>query len=101
MLVHCVAGVSRSPTIAIAYIMKYLPMSMLEAYHLVKSRRPIISPNLNFMGQLLEWEQCLRPSLPALPALTPCSEEATGSACLPGPPAGPQSPCRPLETCTS
>ena len=60
VLIHCHAGVSRSPTIAVAYLMKRYPMAMAEAYKFVKTRRSIISPNLNFMGQLWEFEQGLR-----------------------------------------
>ena len=60
VLVHCQAGVSRSPTIVISYLMKHTRMSMVDAYKLVKNRRSIISPNLNFMGQLVQWESALQ-----------------------------------------
>ena len=62
VLIHCQAGVSRSPTIAIAYLIKYFSMKMLDAYQFIKIRRTIISPNLNFMGQLLEFEQSIQSS---------------------------------------
>ncbi|KAL4233777.1 Dual specificity protein phosphatase 16 [Mactra antiquata] len=59
-LVHCLAGISRSPTLAIAYIMKYLNMSSDDAYRYVKDKRPTISPNFNFLGQLLEFEKQIK-----------------------------------------
>ena len=59
VMIHCQAGVSRSSTIVIAYIMKYSGLSMTSAFHYVKSKRTIVAPNFNFMGQLLEFEQQL------------------------------------------
>lgn len=67
VLVHCQAGISRSPTIAVAYLMKHYLMAMAEAYKFVKTKRSIISPNLNFMGQLWEFEQMLSSKKSASP----------------------------------
>lgn len=58
-LVHCVAGVSRSVSLVIAYLMKYADMTLKAAFQHVRSVRPQVRPNLGFFKQLIEYEQRL------------------------------------------
>lgn len=55
-LVHCVAGVSRSASLCIAYFMKYENMTLRQAFSHVKAIRPIIRPNHGFWQQLIDYE---------------------------------------------
>ncbi|XP_012543321.1 dual specificity protein phosphatase 19 [Monomorium pharaonis] len=52
ILVHCNAGVSRSPSIVIAYLMMVIKLSYDEAYKAVKKARSCIRPNDGFVKQL-------------------------------------------------
>lgn len=52
ILVHCNAGVSRSPSIIIAYLMIIMKLSYDEAYNIVKKARNCIRPNDGFVKQL-------------------------------------------------
>lgn len=56
VLVHCLAGVSRSPAVCMAYLMYALRLSLDDAHDFLKAKRHLISPNLNFMRQLAEYE---------------------------------------------
>lgn len=53
LLIHCHAGISRSVSFAIAYVMWAERKSLEEAFALIRKHRTCASPNLNFMGQLL------------------------------------------------
>ncbi|KAI9030318.1 protein-tyrosine phosphatase-like protein [Hyaloraphidium curvatum] len=55
VLLHCQQGVSRSVTLAIAYLMISRGMTLDEAYRLVKERRPQARPNWGFQQQLLDF----------------------------------------------
>lgn len=64
VLVHCLAGISRSVTITVAYLMYKMSMSLNDAYDFVRRKKANISPNFNFMGQLLDFEHQLNPPSP-------------------------------------
>lgn len=70
-LVHCVAGVSRSVSLILAYLMKYADMSLKQAFHHVRSVRPQVRPNTGFFKQLIEYEQRLRGDTTV--TMVPCS----------------------------
>ena len=59
VLVNCVAGISRSATIVISYIMKYYNLDLKTAFILVRKKRDRICPNKKFMECLLDYELSL------------------------------------------
>ncbi|XP_062268608.1 dual specificity protein phosphatase 4 [Platichthys flesus] len=72
VLIHCQAGISRSATICLAYLMKRKRVRLDEAFEFVRRRRSIISPNFSFMGQLLQFESQL--------LATSCAAEAAATS---------------------
>lgn len=52
ILVHCNAGVSRSISIVIGFLMCEEGKTYEEAYKLIKSVRPCMQPNVGFVNQL-------------------------------------------------
>eukprot|EP01102_Stenamoeba_stenopodia_P003440 TRINITY_DN13446_c0_g1_i1.p1 TRINITY_DN13446_c0_g1~~TRINITY_DN13446_c0_g1_i1.p1 ORF type:complete len:254 (+),score=47.41 TRINITY_DN13446_c0_g1_i1:77-838(+) len=58
-LVHCMAGISRSATVVIAYCMRTHKMPLKEAVKFVKKHRSIIHPNPGFLTQLSLYEVSL------------------------------------------
>ena len=61
VLVHCNAGVSRSATIVMAYLMqKRIFTTYADAYKHVQFKRPIVYPNPGFVKQLLDLEVKLK-----------------------------------------
>lgn len=54
ILVHCAAGVSRSASVVIAYVMHKLKIPYEKALPVVRSHRPCVTPNSEFAIQLRE-----------------------------------------------
>jgi len=59
VLVHCQAGVSRSATLVIAWLMKMHKKQLKDAIVFLRERRSIIEPNIGFMEQLEKYEKSL------------------------------------------
>lgn len=75
VLVHCLAGISRSVTVTVAYLMQKLNLSMNDAYDIVKKKKSNISPNFNFMGQLLDFERTLSLKSPCDNRIAPPNQQ--------------------------
>jgi protein-tyrosine phosphatase len=60
ILIHCAAGISRSPSIVIAYLMNNTNMKTFDsAFKFLHNIRPLIDPNPNFIKQLKIYEQMI------------------------------------------
>ena len=59
VVIHCVAGVSRSAALCLAFLVKYY-CSLSEAWNYVKTIRPWVNPNTGFWTQLESWEQLVK-----------------------------------------
>ncbi|XP_023035090.1 protein phosphatase Slingshot isoform X2 [Drosophila willistoni] len=57
VLIHCLAGMSRSVTVAVAYIMTATHLNWKEALKVVRAGRAVANPNAGFQSQLQEFEQ--------------------------------------------
>ncbi|XP_015517842.1 dual specificity protein phosphatase 15 [Neodiprion pinetum] len=56
VLIHCLAGMSRSVTVAVAYIMSTTDLSWKEALKVVRVGRAVANPNVGFQQQLQDFE---------------------------------------------
>ena len=66
IFVHCVAGISRSPSMIADYLMTEEGMTLKEALALLVTKKPNVNPNVGFFQQLKEREMALhgKASLP-------------------------------------
>lgn len=59
VLVHCGAGVSRSSTLVISYLMWKEKIRFEEAFKIMGKRHPPTRPNPGFRRQLIEYEKTI------------------------------------------
>ncbi|KAM8738027.1 serine/threonine/tyrosine-interacting-like protein 1 [Acanthopagrus schlegelii] len=59
VLVHCSMGRSRSSALTLAFLMEHRSWSLLHALRWLKERRACTAPNVNFLRQLLTYEEQL------------------------------------------
>jgi len=60
VFIHCNAGISRSASVVIAYLMKKHGMSYQQAFLYLKKRRTVIKPNPGFVQQLKDYEKMIQ-----------------------------------------
>jgi len=67
VLVHCMAGRSRSATIVVAYLIKCRGYDLARAFELLREKRPSAMPNLGFWSRLEALEKQVHGTSSATP----------------------------------
>lgn len=60
VLVHCKGGISRSPTMIVAYLMRHEQLSLVEAFEVCSLARPAARPRQNFLQDLEHFAAALQ-----------------------------------------
>ena len=63
IFVHCIQGVSRSASLVIAYLMWCECQPYEEILEKVKALRCVVSPNMGFAFQLIQWQTRVLPNI--------------------------------------
>ena len=56
VLIHCTAGASRAPTIALAYLVDKIGLSLCDGFNYLRTKRIQVRPNKKFLFNLAELE---------------------------------------------
>lgn len=64
VFVHCQKGISRSPTIMIAYMIRYQQTGYEDAFDQLKKLSPNVGPNFSFLLDLQTYEKLTLPKSP-------------------------------------
>lgn len=81
VLVHCAAGISRSASMVIYFLMKLKGWTYMQSYGYVKTRRPQIDPNQNFARQLVSVSPQAQKVFPGGRNITAQPRTSSGSSC--------------------
>lgn len=57
ILIHCMAGISRSTTVTCVYLMTATTLSMNDVMKALKLKRDVVNPNQGFVKQMREYER--------------------------------------------
>ena len=57
ILIHCKLGISRSPSIIIGYLIKYMGYNTKSALNFLRTKRSQVYPNQGFISQLYSYEK--------------------------------------------
>jgi len=80
VLVHCHAGISRSATLAMAYLVWKEQKTSEAVFEMIRSTRRICDPNLTYWCALKDWERLVLPPAMLRPRSTSTSSHASSHA---------------------